>query len=72
MSREGKPMHENVRHPRRPERICWGCDFYCSVGQMRCGADVERTPHPVELFGPSWHDKPSSKTPEDPETLNAE
>jgi hypothetical protein len=40
--------------PKHPERICWGCDRYCSVDSMGCGNGTERTPHPMELFGEDW------------------
>lgn len=39
-------------HPTNPERICWGCDKYCSIDSMACAN--ERSPHPVELFGEDW------------------
>ncbi|MBA3057863.1 MAG: DUF3079 domain-containing protein [Gammaproteobacteria bacterium] len=39
-------------HPAKPERLCWGCDQYCSIDAMACSN--ERSPHPVELFGPDW------------------
>lgn len=39
-------------HPANPERICWGCDKYCSIDSMACAN--ERSPHPVELFGEDW------------------
>ena len=41
-------------HPKHPERICWGCDKYCSADDLRCGNGTIRTPHPVELFGDDW------------------
>ncbi len=41
-------------HPKHPERICWGCDRYCSVNSLACGNGTERTLHPVELFGENW------------------
>ncbi|MEI8168210.1 MAG: DUF3079 domain-containing protein [Rhodoferax sp.] len=41
-------------HPANPDRICWGCDIYCSVNSMACAN--ERSPHPSELFGPDWLD----------------
>ena len=40
--------------PQHPERVCWGCDLYCPVKDMRCGNGSNRTPHPVELFGEDW------------------
>lgn len=39
-------------HPANPERICWGCDKYCSIDSMACAN--ERSPHPEELFGEDW------------------
>ena len=41
-------------NPKHPERICWGCDRYCSADDLRCGNGTIRTPHPVELFGEDW------------------
>ena len=43
--------------PKHPERICWGCDRYCSVNSMACGNGTERTPHPIELFGEDWFEE---------------
>lgn len=40
--------------PAHPERICWGCDKYCSSNAMLCGNGSERTPHMSELFGDDW------------------
>jgi len=40
--------------PAHPERICWGCDLYCPVDDLRCGNGAERTQHPIELFGEGW------------------
>ncbi|WP_374519556.1 DUF3079 domain-containing protein [Undibacterium squillarum] len=40
--------------PAHPERICWGCDLYCKVGEMRCGNGAERTQHPCETWGDDW------------------
>lgn len=40
--------------PVHPERTCWGCDRYCPADDLRCGNDVVRAQHPVELFGPEW------------------
>ncbi len=39
-------------HPANPERICWGCDQFCSITAMACSN--ERSPHPEELFGEDW------------------
>ncbi len=41
-------------NPKNPERICWGCDKYCSADDLRCGNGTIRTQHPVELFGEDW------------------
>lgn len=41
-------------HPKHPERICWGCDKYCSVDSLKCGNGSDRTQHPMELFGDDW------------------
>ena len=41
-------------HPSHPERICWGCDKYCSAGDLACGNGTIRTLHPSELFGDDW------------------
>lgn len=41
-------------NPKNPERICWGCDKYCSADDLRCGNGTIRTQHPVELFGVDW------------------
>ncbi|HEU5403646.1 MAG TPA: DUF3079 domain-containing protein [Terriglobales bacterium] len=41
-------------HPKHPERICWGCDQYCSADDLRCGNGTIRTQHPSELFGEDW------------------
>jgi hypothetical protein len=40
--------------PQHPERVCWGCDKFCSATDMRCGNGSDRTPHPMELFGDDW------------------
>jgi hypothetical protein len=42
-------------HPAHPERVCWGCDRYCSADDLICGKDTVRTPHPLELFGADWN-----------------
>ena len=41
-------------HPKNPERVCWGCEKYCSADDLRCGNGTIRTQHPVELFGEDW------------------
>ncbi|HNU10117.1 MAG TPA: DUF3079 domain-containing protein [Rubrivivax sp.] len=40
--------------PKHPERICWGCDRYCSVDALKCGNGSLATMHPSELFGDDW------------------
>lgn len=42
--------------PQHPERLCWGCDRYCSADSLMCGNGSERTQHPAELFGDDWTD----------------
>jgi Protein of unknown function (DUF3079) len=42
--------------PKHPERICWGCERYCSADDLRCGNGTIRTQHPIELFGEAWLD----------------
>lgn len=42
-------------HPKNPERICWGCDKYCSVDNMACGNGSGRTQHPAETLGDDWY-----------------
>lgn len=42
--------------PSYPERICWGCEKYCSADDLACGNGTIRTPHPIELFGDNWLD----------------
>ena len=41
-------------NPKNPERICWGCNKYCSADDLRCGNGTIRAQHPVELFGADW------------------
>ena len=43
------------RNPKHPERICWGCDKYCSVDDLGCGNGSDRTQHPMELLGEDWY-----------------
>lgn len=43
-------------HPKHPERICWGCEKLCPVGELRCGNGTVRTQHPAELFGDDWYE----------------
>lgn len=42
-------------HPKHPERICWGCDQYCSVDDLKCGNGSGRTQHPAEMLGDDWY-----------------
>lgn len=42
-------------HPKHPERICWGCDRYCSTRSMACGNGSTRTMHPLETLGDEWY-----------------
>lgn len=42
-------------HPRRPERVCWGCERLCPADDMACGNGKDRTEHPSELFGDDWY-----------------
>lgn len=41
-------------NPAHPERVCWGCDRYCSADAMVCGNGSVATLHPAELFGEDW------------------
>lgn len=43
-------------NPPHPERVCWGCDLFCSAKDMRCGNGSDRTMHPAELFGQDWQE----------------
>ena len=43
------------RHPKHPERICWGCDKYGPVDDLGCGNGSDRTQHPIELMGDDWY-----------------
>lgn len=49
-----RALRRQILHPAHPERICWGCDLYCSADALRCGNGTERTQHPSELFGEDW------------------
>lgn len=42
-------------NPKHPERICWGCDKYCSADSLGCGNGSGRTQHPAELLGEDWY-----------------
>ncbi|QEY23853.1 DUF3079 domain-containing protein [Neisseria animalis] len=41
--------------PKKPERICWGCDKYCREDDLQCGNGCERIQHPIELDGSEWY-----------------
>lgn len=41
--------------PKQPQRICWGCDKYCSADDLQCGNGSERIQHPIELDGAQWY-----------------
>ena len=41
--------------PKHPERICWGCDRFCSKNAMGCDNGSDRTQHPAELLGDDWY-----------------
>ena len=43
-------------HQKHPERICWGCDKYCSKDALGCGNGSDRTQHPAELLGEDWYE----------------
>ncbi len=43
-------------NPGHPERVCWGCNLFCPVDDMRCGNGTERTQHPYELWGEGWEE----------------
>jgi hypothetical protein len=47
-------MAKVALRPKHPERICWGCDKYCTADDLACGNGTIRTPHPIELFGDDW------------------
>lgn len=59
-------MTEMPRHPKHPERICWGCEKLCPADDLRCGNGSVRAQHPVELFGDDWdtwaNDEPAPET----------
>ncbi len=74
-SRPARPRMATKRfpiNPPHPERTCWGCDRYCAADQLICGNGSERTQHPVEFFGPDWHDwvPPSGETATDTTPAN--
>ncbi len=56
-------------HPKNPERVCWGCDQYCSADHLRCGNGTERTQHPAELFGDDWYEWANGDIPDVPGSL---
>ena len=48
------PIKPAMRHPKHPERVCWGCDKLCPAESLACGNGTIRTLHPSELFGEDW------------------
>lgn len=56
IDREERVSKKIPLHPKYPERICWGCDKYCSVDDLRCGNGSDRTQHPIELLGDDWYE----------------
>lgn len=42
--------------PKRPERICWGCERLCAANKMLCGNGSDRSQHPMEIFGEDWYE----------------
>jgi len=54
-------------HPQHPERICWGCDRYCSADSLMCGNGTVATMHPAELFGEDWMEWGLDAVPSQPE-----
>ena len=51
-------MKDSLRHPKNPERICWGCSRYCPANDLGCRMD--RVSHPQELLGEDWEAPPPS------------
>jgi hypothetical protein len=45
-------MKDALIHPKHPERICWGCERYCSWNDLACRE--ERVTHPIETEGYDW------------------
>ena len=54
-ARPAHPLAGPAR-PAHPERVCWGCERRCPAGDLFCGEEKTRAPHPVELFGEDWVD----------------
>ena len=65
------PLRRFPPHPAHPERICWGCHYYCPADSMRCGNGSERTQHPSELLGDDWMDFGLDAQPPAPDTGGA-
>ena len=59
-------------HPKHPERVCWGCEKYCSADDLRCGNGTIRTQHPVELFGEDWMEWELDQPAAEPTSLTSE
>ena len=52
-TRDVKP---SLLHPRHPERVCWGCDKYCTARDLACGNGKDRVQHPAEVLGDDWQE----------------
>lgn len=50
----GAPVKRSLLQPRHPERVCWGCDRFCSAADLGCGNGKDRVQHPVEVLGDDW------------------
>lgn len=55
MKSETKKMRFPLK-PKRPEKICWGCDKFCAADKMMCGNGSDRSQHPIEVIGDDWHE----------------
>ena len=55
--KDGKMAKKFPIAPKHPERICWGCDKYCSADDLQCGNGCERIQHPIEMDGAEWYKK---------------
>ncbi len=47
--------------PKRPEKICWGCDKFCAADKMLCGNGSDRSQHPIETIGDDWYETLSTE-----------
>ena len=55
MKSETKKMRFPLK-PKRPEKICWGCDKFCATDKMMCGNGSDRSQHPIEVIGDDWYE----------------